>query len=144
VIVGRGWENTIKNYKAKNKITYLGGGLPYSRIPETYSKCSIFVQPYLYPVPIGRVLIEALQSGLAVITTGNEYYSPIIRNMKDGILIYPMNEKELLEKMQLLIEDGKLRKEIAKNGKKRIYEICSPEKIAGKYIKAYESLEEKE
>jgi len=142
VIVGSGWENTIKKYETKNKITYLGG-VPYSKIAEIYSKCDIFVQPYLYPVPIGRVLIEALQNGLAVITTGNDDYSPIIRNMKDGILIYPMNEKELLEKMQILIENEKLRREIANNGKKRVYEICSPEKIAEKYIKAYENLEEK-
>ena len=142
LIVGKGWEDTIRKYETKNKITYLGA-IPYSKMAEVYSKCDIFVQPYLYPVPGGRVLIEALQSGLAVITTGNEYYTPIIRNRKDGILIYPMDEKELLEKMQLLIEDEKLREEIAKNGKKRVYEVCSPEKIAEKYVEIYENLEGK-
>jgi len=139
VIAGSGWENTIKKYKAKNKIRYIGS-IPYNKIAEIYSKCDIFVYPTIDPKTTDRVLIEALQSGLAVITTGNDDYSPIIRNMKDGILIYPMNEKELLEKMQLLIEDEKLRKEISKNGKKRVYEVCSPEKIAEKYIKAYEHL----
>jgi len=114
LIVGKGWEDTIRKYETKNKITYFGG-IPYSKIAEMYSKCDIFVYPTAEAKTTDRVLIEALQNGLAVITTGNDYYSPIIRNLKDGILIYPMNEKELLEKMQLLIEDGKLRKEIAKN-----------------------------
>jgi len=140
IIAGSGWENTIKKYKVKNKITYLGG-IPYSKIAEMYSKCDIFVYPTAEAKTTDRVLIEALQNGLAVITTGNEYYSPIIRNLKDGILIYPMNEKELLGKMQILIENEKLRREIANNGKKRVYEICSPEKIAKRYIEIYENLE---
>jgi len=136
LIVGKGWEDTIRKYETKNKVTYLGG-VPYGKIAELYSRCNIFVYPAAEPKTTDRVLIEALQSGLAVITTGNEYYSPIIRNMREGILIYPMNERELLEKMQLLIEDEKLREEIAKNGKKRVYEVCSPEKIVKKYVDIY-------
>ena len=106
-----------------------------------YSKCDIFVYPTAEAKTTDRVLIEALQSGLAVITTGNDYYSPIIRSMKDGILIYPMNEKDLAENLQLLIEDERLRNEIANNGKKRVYEICSPDKIVKRYIEVYNHLE---
>jgi len=140
VIAGRGWNNVSKDWakKTENKITYLGD-VPYNKMPEVYSGCNIFIQPYLFPASVSRTLIEALQNELAVITTGNDYYSPIIRNMKDGILLYPMNADILAEKLQILIDDEPLRKKLGKNGKKRVYDVCSPGKIVEKYIDMYES-----
>jgi len=139
VIVGSGWEDTIKRYEVKNKIIYLGD-IPYNKITEIYSKCDIFIQPCLYPVPVGRVVLEALQSGLAVITTGNDCYSPIIRNEREGMLIYPMDAKSLAEKIQMLIDDKKLRVRLAENGKKRVYDVCSPSSVAKKYLEVYEGV----
>jgi len=139
VIVGKGWENTIKKYKMKNKVTYLGG-IPYSQIADIYSTCDIFVYPTAEAKTTDRVLIEALQSKITVIATGNDYYSPIIRNERDGLLLYPMNPKILAEKIQMLVDDKKLRVKLAENGEKRVYEICSPSKIVKKYFCIYKKI----
>ena len=136
VIVGKGWEDTIRRYKIKNKVTYLGG-IPYSQIAEMYSKCDIFVYPTAEAKTTDRVLIEALQSKITVIATGNDYYSPIIRNERDGLLLYPMNPKILAEKIQMLVDDKELRVKLAENGEKRVYQICSPSNIVEKYLDVY-------
>lgn len=143
VVVGKGWASLINKFqlknRSKNKITYLNN-IPYHEIPSIYASADIFAYPTARPVPIGRVLIESLQSELTVVTTGNDHYSPIIRNKKDGILIYPMSTNTLAESLQQLIDNPKWRKELAKSGKKRVYEVCSPDKIVKQYIKIYESI----
>ena len=84
--------------------------------------------------------MEAMQAGLCVITTGNDYYSPIIRNMKDGVLIYPCTSRKLAEKIQLLIDNPDLRIELSKNAQKKVYEICHPKKIIKRYMEIYQEL----
>ena len=139
VIVGNGWDNIINRFKLKNKITYLGN-VPYKEMPKIYALSDILVLPYSIPAPVSRTLLEAMQNKLCVIATGNDYYSPITRDMKDGILIYPMNSKKLAEKLQLLVEDEDLRNKLAENGKKRVYDVCSPDKIVKQYIELYEKV----
>lgn len=132
-------ETLIKNMKIPNTIN-LFNRIPYKDAPDMYFKADIFIQPYRYPEPIGRTLIESMQSGLCVITTGENHHSPIIRNMIDGILVYPCTAKRIKEKMQLLIDDHSLMMRIKEEAKKRVYEICDPDKIIGKYIKVYDKI----
>lgn len=144
VILGYG-KDTIslkelaKELGIKNNIKFLER-IPYKQISELYATVDIFIQPYRYPEPIGRTLVEALQSGVCVITTGNDYYSPIIKDMEHGVLIYPCMPEKLAEKMQMLIDNPSLRKRLAKSGQQRVWEICAPEKIIPQYIKIYEKL----
>lgn len=141
IIVGSGWNNLIREWTKKlgDSVVYFEK-VSHEKLKNLYAEADIFVQPYIYPVPIGRTLVEALQSGLAVITTGNDYYSPVVRNEKDGILIYPMDAKILEEKLQILIDDKLLRRRLGENGKKRVFEICSPDKVVKRYLKVYEGV----
>ncbi len=140
-IVGDGWEKYMENKieNIKNNIKFMGG-VPYQKIPQIYVEADILVQPYRYPVPIGRSLIEALRSQVCVITAGDDYYSPVIKDMEHGVLIYPMDPEKLAEKIQMLIDDPALRERLAKNGKNMVYETCSPEVIVKRYLEVYEGL----
>ena len=51
-----------------------------------------------------------------------------------------MTPDALADNIQILIENNKLRTKLADNGKKRIYEICSPKMICKKYRKVYEDM----
>lgn len=135
----RNFEQMVESLKIKNDVRFLER-IPYEKVPELYSTVDIFVQPYRYPEPIGRTLLEALQSGVCVITTGNNHYSPIIKNMEHGVLIYPCTPEKLAEKMQMLIDNPDLRKKLAKNGQQRVWEVCAPQKIIPQYIEIYEKL----
>ncbi len=132
--------DSINKLKPKNEVNLLNR-VPYEKVPGLYSKADIFIQPYRYPEPIGRTLLEALDSGVCVITAGNDYYSPIIRNMRDGVLIYPCTTETLSEKMQMLIDNPPLRRKLGSNGKERVEEICSPERVIKQYINLYMKLE---
>jgi glycosyltransferase involved in cell wall biosynthesis len=132
IVVGKGW-NKYPN------VTYITNA-NLNNMPEIYASADIFIQPYKFPVPISRSLVEALQSGVCVITSGNNYYSPIIQDMKHGILIHPLNADILYEKIKLLIENNTLRKKLSNNGKKRVYDVCNSEIITKQYIDIYEDL----
>lgn len=132
-------DELIKKLKPKNEVEVLSR-VAHEKTPELYAKADIFVVPYPYPYPIGRTILEALQSGVCIITTGNDYYSPIIRDMKDGVLIYPCTTEKLSEKIQMLIDKPHLREKLAKNGQRRVEEVCAPEKIIKEYISVYEGL----
>ncbi len=132
-------QKLIKNNKIKNTINLLDR-IPYKSVPDIYFRSDIFIQSYRYPEPIGRTLIESMQSGLCVITTGENHHSTIIRNMIDGILVYPCTSKKIKEKMQLLIDDRSLMMRIKKESRKRVYEVCAPDKIINKYIKVYDKI----
>jgi glycosyltransferase involved in cell wall biosynthesis len=132
-------DELIKKLKPKNKVRFLGK-VAHEKTPELYAKADIFVVPYPYPYPIGRTILEALRSGVCVISTGNGYYSPIIKDMKSGVLIYPCTAEKLSEKIQMLIDKPDLREKLAKNGQRRVEEVCAPEKIIKEYISIYEGL----
>jgi len=141
-MVGKG-KNQVKKiinkYQPKNKIIHLGEK-NYNELPKIYSNSDIFVHPSNFPKTGDRVIYEALMSGICVITTGNNNYSEIIKNNESGILVYPMTTEILAEKIQNLLDDVPLRKKLAQNGKKRIYDICSPDLIIKRYIKIYNNV----
>jgi len=129
----------IKRFKPKNDINVLGK-VSYDKLPDLYALADIYVLPYRYPYPVGRTILEAMVSGVPTITTGNSYYSPIIEDMKSGVLIYPMEAERLAETIQRLIDSPNLRKRLSHNAKKRVRDVCSPHKISRKYLEIYERL----
>jgi len=129
----------IKKFEPKNDVNVVGK-ISYDKLPDLYALADIYVLPYRYPYPVGRTILEAMVSGVPTITTGNSYYSPIIEDMKSGVLIYPMEAEKLAEVIQRLIDSPNLRKRLSHNAKKRVRDVCSPHKISRKYLEIYERL----
>ena len=141
-LVGKGKEKVeelIKLYKPKNSLNHLGEKL-YTELPKIYANADIFFHPSKFPKVADRVIYEAMMSGVCVITTGNDYYSSIIRDMKNGLLVYPLDVNVFAEKLQILIENTSLRKKLAHNGKSSIYEKCNPETISNQYLTIYNDI----
>lgn len=132
-------DELIKKLRPKNKVEVLSK-VAYEETHELYAKADIFIAPYPYPYPIGRTILEALKSGVCVISTGNDYYSPIIKDMKSGVLIYPCTVEKLSDKTQMLIDNPNLRKKLANNGQHRVEKVCAPKNIIKEYISIYERL----
>lgn len=130
-------EKSLNSERLKNKAT-VSGRVPYDDIGRLYAQSDILVHPLRFPEPVGRILIEGMQSELCVLATGTDYYSPIIRDMKDGLLLYPCTPNKLAKKIQFLLDNPELITRLAKSAKERVYDICNPEKIAKQYIELYE------
>ncbi len=138
-LVGEGGEGaklikSIKQNRLEKKIILLGG----KKNPEDYLKKSkIFLLTSKYEA-FGLVLLEAMASGLPciafkpdgkkIITASDE----IIKDKKTGFLV--KDEKEMAEKIDLLLSDEKLRKKMGKAARKEA-EKYSWEKCAEEILK---------
>ena len=136
IVVGVSHKDTPPYPKAVNPITFMGR-LPYEELPEKYARADIYVNSYRYPEPVSRSVMEAMQTGLPVITTGVPLYSPIVRDGVDGTLVHPCTPDSLAEAMQLLIENPGLRKTMGESAKTRVEEVCNPKRIADLYLNMY-------
>jgi len=125
---------TIPEYD--NPITFKGR-IPYKKIPKMFANADIYINSYRYPEPVSRSVMEAMQSGLPVITTGTPLLSPIVRDGLDGVLVYPITPKNLAEAIQFLIDNPRLRRGMGQSALRRVYEVCHPERIARLYLKVY-------
>jgi len=130
---------TIEKMGMLNEVN-VQGYVPYDDIGGLFSASDILVFPLRYPEPVGRVLIEGMQSSLCVIATGTECYSPIIRDMQDGILFHPSTPENLVEKIRLVLDDPKLCELLGRNAMDRVYDVCNPQKIGREYIELYENM----
>jgi len=104
LIVGKGPEKKFNSLKKHQKIVFCG---PQRDIERYYASADIFVFPSIYE-PFGNVHLEALASGLPVITTRNSGGSEIIRDGVNGFVIAsPEDYGEIAAKIRILIEEKK-------------------------------------
>jgi len=118
-----------------NKIVFLG---MVRDIKEYYAASDIFVFPSLHE-GFGLVITEAMSSGLPVITTKLTGASELITEGYNGILLNEVDPEELARKINLLIEDEKLRKQIGKNARKTA-EKYTWDETAKKTLEVYEEV----
>jgi UDP-glucose:(heptosyl)LPS alpha-1,3-glucosyltransferase len=102
--VGKGPEKKFNSLKKHQKIVFCG---PQRDIERYYASADIFVFPSIYE-PFGNVHLEALASGLPVITTRNSGGSEIIRDGVNGFVIAsPEDYGEIAAKIRILMEEKK-------------------------------------
>jgi GalNAc-alpha-(1->4)-GalNAc-alpha-(1->3)-diNAcBac-PP-undecaprenol alpha-1,4-N-acetyl-D-galactosaminyltransferase len=134
-IVGEGsernkLENLIKELNLENK-AFLEG--QKKNIYDYYKKAKIFVLTSKYE-SFSNVLLEALYFECAIVSFDCDYGPrAIIKNNKSGFLVN--NEKEFIEKINILITNDNLRKDLSKNAKNRAKEFSFK-----KIIKKWEEL----
>ncbi|MDD2777322.1 MAG: glycosyltransferase family 4 protein [Methanocellales archaeon] len=107
-------------------------------IKDYYVASDIFVFPSLHE-GFGLVITEAMSSGLPVITTKLTGASEIMTDEYDGLLLNEVNPKEIAEKINLLISDEKLRKQLGRNARKTA-EKLTWDKAARRTLEVYEEI----
>jgi len=135
ILVGRGWQPLVRECGDRRVVYFdFANSFLFHRI---LSQTSVLVQPYLFPVPVSRVIVEAMQYGIPVVTTGDIYYSPIVRNGVDGMLLYPMTSDKLYHVLRFLIDNPDVVKQMGRNAKKHVYDVCHPRRIIPNYVRVY-------
>jgi len=124
----------VKKYGLEKRVKFLGK----KNNPEIYMrKASIFILPSIYET-FGHVLLEAMASGLPIIAfkpDGKKIITAsdeIVRNKKTGFLV--KDEKEMAEKINLLLKNEKLRQDMGERARKEA-EKYSWEKTAGELLR---------
>ncbi len=77
----------------------------------------------------GRVLIEAMASGTAVIASSGGGVADIVHHESDGLLVPPLQAKPLAEAMGRCIGDGELRNKLAVGGLRAARERYDQKKL---------------
>ena len=89
-------------------------------IPMYYSMTSVFVLPTAYREGTPRVILEALASARAIITTNTPGCKETVVEGENGFFVPTHNPKVLAEKMETFVKNPTI---VAKFGQKS-YEIC--------------------
>ena len=104
LIVGKGSEEKMRRYIKKQRVIFCG---PQKEIHKYYAASDIFVFPTIYE-PFGNVHLEALASGLPVITTKLSGASEIIRDGVHGFVVdKPEDIDKIAEKILILMDAEK-------------------------------------
>jgi len=106
MIVGKGSEKKFRHIIRKQRVIFCG---PQKRIERYYAAADAFVFPTIYE-PFGNVHLEALASGLPVITTRNSGASEIIDHGTSGFVVQePEDTAAITEGMRRLLDKDMLR-----------------------------------
>lgn len=128
--------SVLDNYSTKD---------PRKSVLEHMQKCDIFLLPSIRDktgdcegTPI--VLMEASSCEKPCVTTEHSGNPEIILHNKTGFVIPENNIKELVNRLETLINDSKLRKEFGVNGRKHIELEFDKNKQSKKLIEIYKQL----
>ena len=115
--MGKGNFKKFLRYIPKNKRNQIIAIAPDPEIEQYYGAADLFVLPSIYE-PFGNANLEALATGLPVITTKFCGAANIIESKKNGLVIKdPYNPKEIAEKINYLF-DPSIRKTMGENARK--------------------------
>jgi len=138
VLVGKGnWESYLDFVASeiRMKITHLN---PIENIETLYASADFFILPSIYE-PFGNANLEALASGLPIITTRNCGAAEIITPKKEGIILEePSDTKAIAEAIDYLM-DSKVRESMGKSAR-LLAEKFTQEQNAAKMLKIYQEL----
>ncbi len=116
---------------------HLLGYVSYERLKYEYESSSIFVFPSSaenFPV----VLLEAMASGCAIITTNSTGCPEVVGDT--ALLVMPKSSQDIEKNIIKLINDGAFRNELMVKARKRVENNFTWSKIAKKYIETYEEV----
>ena len=141
IVVGEGplmksCQDFVKNNKLRNVI--FEKSTKEIKAPQYYATCDIYCSPAIYGESFGIVLIEAMASARPVVAFANEGYKGVLKKTKGGkFLAKPKDYKTLAKKLEILIKNPKLRKEMGEWGVREAKKYSWP-KIADQVLSFYE------
>ena len=103
-----------------------------------YNGCDIFCSPAIFGESFGIVLLEAMACGKPVVAFANQGYKEFLRGKKgERFLAKPRDFQDLAQKLEILIKNPKLRKEMGEWGIEEAQKY-SWSKIADKVLDFYQ------
>ncbi len=136
MIAGRGSESEFRKDLKGHKVIFCG---PQKEIHKYYAASDVFVFPTMYE-PFGNVHLEALASGLPVITTKNSGASEIIKDGVQGFVVRePEDVSSIAAGINVLLDDREKLNSMGENAR-RLAEEFTFEKNISRTKKLYDTL----
>jgi glycosyltransferase involved in cell wall biosynthesis len=93
------------------------GAQPKSAMPRIYRGSDVFLFTSIWPEPFGRVIVEAMASGLAVVGSASGGASEILVDGDNALTVAPGDAAGLAAQVARLIESPDLRRRLAARGR---------------------------
>jgi len=145
IIVGEGeLKEYCQNYVKENNLKEVcfEGQITGPKLPSYYRTCDIYCSPAIYGESFGIVLIEAMASNVPVVAFANEGYQQVLKGKGSKFLVKPRDYKTLAEKLEILIKNPQLRKEMGEWGQTEAQKYSWP-RIADRVLDFYELCQKK-
>lgn len=125
----------VKKFGVEDKVHFLGY-YPDEKLPNLYRAADLFVFPSIYEnMPFA--VLEALASGLSVVTTRVGGIPEIIVDGVNGFLIEPYDSLRLAEQLIFLIENPALAFEVSQAGRRTVEEKFNWKSIVSQVADVY-------
>ncbi|HCY35795.1 MAG: hypothetical protein DKM50_05935 [Candidatus Margulisiibacteriota bacterium] len=103
-----------------DKIKILGF-IPHSEMPDIYLMADIFCAPSVWDEPFGLILVEAMATGLPVVSSKRGGIPEIVEDRKTGLLVEnPEDAISLADSLTTLLNDHKMRTSMGRKGRERV------------------------
>ncbi len=139
IVCGEGpLKNDLEKWTRINKLknVIFEGKIEEEKVLSYYSSCDIFCSPAIFGESFGLVLIEAMACGKPVVAFANEGYKEVLKGKGARFLAKPRDYKTLAKKLEILIKDEKLRKEMGQWGIEEAKKYSWP-KVASQVLDFY-------
>jgi len=91
---------------------------PKEALPALYRQSDIFLFTSIWPEPFGRVIVEAMASGVVVVGTSVGGAAEILFDNVNALTFTPDDPVSLSQQLKKLIESPELREKLSTNGRK--------------------------
>jgi glycosyltransferase involved in cell wall biosynthesis len=143
VISGKGLSNEVEKLRVhaqklgvKDNIVFTGY-FPDSKLPRLYNAADVFAFSTFYE-NFPFAVLEALSSGLPVVTTNVGGIPEMIDSGKNGFLVQPFNARELADRILYFLEHPAASSEMALAARKTIEDRFDWRLIVEKVLKVYD------
>jgi glycosyltransferase involved in cell wall biosynthesis len=124
--------------KDRKRLTYLGK-IPYKDVQDYIKKANVCVFP-TFAETLGMVTIESMAMQKPVVNSNIGWANELIVDGENGFLVHPKNHLEYAEKINAILEEDQLVKQIGKNALQRVESLFDIQTIAAENIRFYKSL----
>ncbi len=129
---------TVSKLELTDRVS-LPGYCAYGDVPAVYQKGDIFLSP-TYAEGFSNTILEAMASGLPIISTFAVGVVDCLRDGENALLIEPGDIAALAESMSRLLGDNCLQAQLAENALDEVRKVYSWPVIAQQIASVYEQL----
>jgi glycosyltransferase involved in cell wall biosynthesis len=130
------YKKIISDLGLPHNITFIRNA-PFEEMKSYYKRAKIVAVPSVWPEPCGRVIIEGMFWGAAVISTNQGGTPELITHGQTGMLVPAGSAKKLAIMITKLLVNHNLRKKISSQATVKASSTYTPYQITHLYEKVY-------
>lgn len=134
------WRLLGQGFKEEDlkRVSYLGK-ISYQDVQNYIKKANVCVFP-TFAETLGMVTIESMAMQKSVVNSNIGWAKELIVDGESGFLVHPKSHLEFAAKINTILDDNLLRKQLGKKARQRVETLFNIDKIANENIALYKSL----